>query len=318
MHHGLMLTSGFASGVVATGLLNPVDRALFLSVSERRPFLDARNWRQPYQGLGQAIVGRAISTGLWFPLERIMLQLVTTDKGAKPSALTALLAGQAAGVTNAVLLSPLNYVKYKTWGQPDSQRTFIRTATQLYQQAGTASILLRGLPTTCVRDGVFGGCFSWLRRALRSSTTYADGCPPAGTGGAASCDAHGASPAAAHGASPAAAHGASPAPAHGATPLSGFVVDCTAAGVATALSAPFNYARNVQFAADASAAAPTMRAAITELATDVRQQRGTMGRLRTLSQRLNIGWGTLRVAGGMGLSAWLFESILSAAEALLP
>ena len=88
--------------------------------------------------------------------------------------------------------------------------------------------------------------------------------------------------------------------------------------MATALSAPFNYARNVQFAADASAAAPSMRAAITELATDVRQQCGTMGRLRTLSQRLNIGWGTLRVAGGMGLSAWLFESILSTAEALLP
>ena len=42
-----------------------------------------------------------------------------------------------------------------------------------------------------------------------------------------------------------------------------------------------------------------------------------MGRLRTLTQRLNIGWGTLRVAGGMGLSAWLFDSILSSGEELL-
>ena len=284
-HHGLMFTSGFAAGVVSTGVLNPVDRALFLSVAERRPFLDARNWRQPYQGLGQAIFGRAVSTGLWFPLERTMLQIVTTeDKGAKPSALTALLAGQAAGVANAVLLSPLNYVKYKTWGQPDSQRKFIRTATQLYQQAGTASILLRGLPTTCVRDGLFGGCFSSMRWALRS-TPPADGCQSVGTDGPA--------------------------------PLSGFAVDFTAAAAATALSAPFNYARNMQFAADASAPAPSMRAAIAELVSDVRQQRGAMGRLRTLTQRLNIGWGTMRVAGGMGLSAWLFDSILSAAEALL-
>ena len=280
-----MFTSGFAAGVVSTGVLNPVDRALFLSVAERRPFLDARNWRQPYQGLGQAIFGRAVSTGLWFPLERIMLQIVTTeDEGAKPSVLTALLAGQAAGVANALMMSPLNYVKYKTWGQPDIQRSFIRTATQLYQQAGTASILLRGLPITCVRDGVFGGCFSSMRRALRS-TTPADGCQSDITDGPA--------------------------------PLSGFAVDCTAAAVATALSAPFNYARNMQFAADASAPAPSMRAAIAELVSDVRQQRGAMGRLRTLTQRLNIGWGTLRVAGGMGLSAWLFDSILSSGEELL-
>ena len=68
------------------------------------------------------------------------------------------------------------------------------TATQLYEQAGSASILLRGLPTTCVRDGVFGGCFCSMRRVLRS-TTPADGCQSDGTDGAA--------------------------------PLSGFAVDCT-------------------------------------------------------------------------------------------
>ena len=51
-----LLVAGFAAGTVVTGLLNPVDRALFLSVSNRSPFLDAQNWRQPLQGLGQSIV----------------------------------------------------------------------------------------------------------------------------------------------------------------------------------------------------------------------------------------------------------------------
>ena len=58
----VLIGAGFAAGVAITGLLNPVDRALFLSVSKRRPFLDRCNWRQPFQGLGQSIVGRAVST----------------------------------------------------------------------------------------------------------------------------------------------------------------------------------------------------------------------------------------------------------------
>ena len=49
----VILASGFTSGLIVTGVLNPYDRALYLSIINQRSFLDARNWRMPFQGLGQ-------------------------------------------------------------------------------------------------------------------------------------------------------------------------------------------------------------------------------------------------------------------------
>jgi hypothetical protein len=50
-------------------VFNPYDRALFLSMRDHRRFLSWDNFRTPYQGLMQSIAIRAISGGLWFPLE---------------------------------------------------------------------------------------------------------------------------------------------------------------------------------------------------------------------------------------------------------
>jgi hypothetical protein len=140
--------AGFGAGVFVTGLLNPVDRALFLSVAKQRPFLDPCNWRRPYQGLAQGLVGRAVSTGLWFPLERM------ARDAAKHSSLgdgmQAAVAGQTAGAANALLLSPLAMVKYHTWGIPEGKRHVLRTARKMYRTAG-AAVFFRGLPATVWR-----------------------------------------------------------------------------------------------------------------------------------------------------------------------
>ena len=58
----VLFGAGFAAGVTITGLLNPVDRALFLGVAKKRPFLHPHNWHQPFQGVGQSLISRAIST----------------------------------------------------------------------------------------------------------------------------------------------------------------------------------------------------------------------------------------------------------------
>ena len=48
--------SGFCSGVVNAGLFNPYDRALYLSVKHKRPFLSGSNFQRPFQGFLQTVV----------------------------------------------------------------------------------------------------------------------------------------------------------------------------------------------------------------------------------------------------------------------
>ena len=268
----VLVASGFAAGVAVTGLLNPYDRALFLSVSEKRPFLDPRNWKQPYHGLAQSIVGRAVSNGLWFPLERITSRLISRHADLSPG-LSAVLAGQAAGAANAIFMSPLHVVKYRTWGRPDAERGFGRTAAEIVRRSGAGG-LYRGLPATLLRDVLFGGCFGFVRHDLRAKAER----------------------------NPALSAAPSGAPA--------FASDVLAAATASVVSAPFNYARNVQFAASLSAAPPSTWAAIGGLLREAREQPAA-ARLRYLRQRLNVSWGTLRVAGGMALTAGIFSNLVA-------
>ena len=61
------LSSGFTIGLVVTFALNPWDKAIYLSVTENRRFLHIDNFRYPYQGVGQSLIQRSISRGLYFP-----------------------------------------------------------------------------------------------------------------------------------------------------------------------------------------------------------------------------------------------------------
>ena len=46
------------------------------------------------------------------------------------------------------------------------------------------------------------------------------------------------------------------------------------------------------------------------LADEAASQPTTLGRVNVLLQRTNIGWGTLRVAGGMALTARIFAGFV--------
>lgn len=56
---------GLLAGISQAGLFNPYDRALYLSVTNRTPFLAWENWKVPYQGFLQSVGGRALSGGLY-------------------------------------------------------------------------------------------------------------------------------------------------------------------------------------------------------------------------------------------------------------
>ena len=70
------LVCGLLAGVAQAGLFNPYDRALYLSVTNHRPFLHVSNWQSPYSGFLQSLGGRALAGGLYFPVEHFCLRCV--------------------------------------------------------------------------------------------------------------------------------------------------------------------------------------------------------------------------------------------------
>ena len=91
-----------------------------------------------------------------------------------------------------------------------------------------------------------------------------------------------------------------------------FTAVTAAGGVATALSSPLNYARNVVFKTPADRRAPNTWRCVYDL---FREARGHPGAARFLAHQLNVGWGTARVAVGMAVSSKVYESTKAALAA---
>lgn len=82
-----------------------------------------------------------------------------------------------------------------------------------------------------------------------------------------------------------------------------------AAGLATVVSGPFNYVRNVQYATSSRDRAPSISQVLKELFYDVRQETHISQKLNLLQNRLRIGWGTARVAMGMAFAHSVYDAL---------
>jgi hypothetical protein len=159
------LLCGLLAGIAQAGVFNPYDRALYLSVRDHVPFLDARNWHHPYRGFWQSIGGRALQGGLYFPAEHFFLRCIK-DRHEGDSRWN-FLAGTAAGCFNACLLNPISAVKYKTWGRQRHEHYGMwHEITGMVRKSGSIRPFFNGIAPTLARDVVFGGTYTWLRLQL--------------------------------------------------------------------------------------------------------------------------------------------------------
>ena len=279
--NGTSLICGLLAGICQAGVFNPYDRALYLSVRDHRPFLHRANFQNPYLGFTQSIGGRAIQSGLYFPMEHYFLRKWNTDHSSPRDAALAsdpthnFLAGTAAGAVNACLLNPLSAVKYKTWGRTENRGVAYEVTRMLRQSQSSLRPFFNGLAPTLARDVAFGGCYTFLRLQLQCLWNL---------------ESHNTS--------------------------KKWLSNVCAAALATVVSGPFNYVRNVQFATKSHETADGMWQILSHLLNETRAQGpDAYARLRFLQQRLRIGWGTARVALGMsfaqGVYDWLHEKASS-------
>jgi len=80
--------------------------------------------------------------------------------------------------------------------------------------------------------------------------------------------------------------------------------------VATTLSSPLNYSRNVQYATSSSKECPSILVILKDLRDKVySEQKTSIKRLQSFQSHLRLGWGTARVAVGMSLIELLYSML---------
>lgn len=303
------------SGAVQAALFNPYDRALYVRVKYRRKkFLDWRNFDRPFQGFLNASFYRTTVSGgyfLWQDIVRIAIERFFPARfhDASSPQFNGALIGLLAGSLNGFLLNPLQIVKFRMWNSGSSAEAmnFWRTARQLFREGGS-HIFFRGCLTTVVRDCVFGVTYESVRRMNYGDIVFS---PPneksAGEQQAARCD------------------------------KASLLSNMSAALCASILSSPFNFVRSVVYSTapgatpvnavflyralanqlkfvyrfgesyvDLASMTPDKRIYVAAHHRIVPRQYYPKAAWAWFNSRLNIGWGSLRIGLGMGMSQNLF------------
>ena len=275
-----LLSCGLMSGLICSFVFNPWDRALFLSVTYSRPFLSYANFVKPFDGVLQSIFQRALSSGMYFPLEEIFEKEFAGSfgKNNSSSAWLVLFAGFCAGGCNALLLNPLSAIKYHMWNASSDGKASIgmlKTAREMFKLGGIRPFFI-GTTATISRDVLFGGTFAGFRHQflpyLVAKETVKSGRRENSTASS--------------------------------TRL--FCLDFVSACVATGISSPFNYVRNIHYAVPSGVKAESHYVILRSLWINTWKQPTLRQQWDYMSTRLRIGWGTLRVGCGMGLASQLY------------
>lgn len=279
-------TCGIAAGILQAGIFNPFDRALYLSITNQVPFLRAENFRNPYSGFMQSVGHRALSSGLYYPLENFFCSLLLNSQ-SEPSdciggtlqqqnssiinlhpAFANFLAGTLAGSTNALIVNPITAIKYKSWGR-EVNRGMLKESMEMFRKGGLRPFG-NGLVPTVLRDLCFGGTYTFLRLELQYLLHL--------------------------------------------TPEQQWGANMTAAALATIVSAPFNLVRNVQYATRSREKADTISNILHDFVREARNQKSAWQSARYIQNRLRIGWGTVRVAVGMAFGHLVYDNLMGLYE----
>lgn len=106
-----LLNCGLISGLLQAFFFNPWDRALYLSLRNTRPFLNIENFRNPMEGVTQTVIQRAVSAGLYFPLEEIFSSILNEKQYSKSPQVNSFLSGTCSGIINGIVMNPFTRVK---------------------------------------------------------------------------------------------------------------------------------------------------------------------------------------------------------------
>jgi len=161
------IKSGMISGIAITGLFNPIDQALYLSVINKIPFLSRQNFAHPWHGFSQAIVSRSISGGIYFVLQSQMNYLFKQHINSSLNLnewQSRMGVGLCAGSLTGFTANSLYAVRFRTWSTHSTN--FFSTINDMFKKGGIHPFM-KGISASIARDAVFGITYEFLRHSKK-------------------------------------------------------------------------------------------------------------------------------------------------------
>jgi hypothetical protein len=159
--------SAFTGGAVGC-VFHPWDRALHLSILNKKPFFLKANFTKPMQGVSLVMLFKPFTSGSYLFLQSELQQhLKPALLANKQSESTAnILIGLTSGSLEGMLKTPCNAMKAYCWNHPGIS-TFHNIAEMIRQPKGPR-FLVAGGGNTMQRDAVFGSVYEFTRGKLRN------------------------------------------------------------------------------------------------------------------------------------------------------
>ena len=263
--------SGVLTGAFCAGVFNPWDRALYLSVKNKRPFLLKSNFTSPYHGFSQAVLQRTFQNSIYFimqsELKHSMHPYLRNNLNMSESS-TQFCIGLFAGSVSGFLTNGISAVKYHTWGQED--RSFLSSTREMWSQGGY-KIFFKGIIPTIQRDMVSGSTYEVVRHLMRDHFQK---------------------------------------PNDPKNSLTNFICNSAAAGLATMTASPLNWLRNLYYATPPDKKPPSTLDASKNIWQESKiHSQKISGRLGFFQKRFGVGWGTARVAVSTGVGQLVCDAI---------
>lgn len=161
------IAAGLTTGIFCAGLFHPIDRALYLSQKEKKPFFLKENFKFAYHGIQQTIVQRAITSGIYYTMQgeaKTHLQPLLLNYGIQAHH-SSFFVGLFAGCVCGAMSNGVSAIKYHTWGH--ESRSFFSSVCEMWSHGGSKAFL-KGTGATITRDIVFGCVYEVVRQSVRT------------------------------------------------------------------------------------------------------------------------------------------------------
>jgi hypothetical protein len=154
--------AGISSGIMNTVLFNPIDKALYCMVKNKNSLFSKGNWTKPYSGVTQAVGNRIISYGMYYPFVDFYKNLLGDTNH--------FIVGTCTGISTAVLINPINVIKYTNWNN-NTSFSIIKSGRQMINSYGYG-ILMRSVQYTIFRDVTFGVFYTMISPTLNPEKNF--------------------------------------------------------------------------------------------------------------------------------------------------
>jgi len=160
------IATGLITGIASTIVFNPMDKALYQMTKDQTSIFNPNIWKNPYQGVSQALFGRIMGYGFFFTVNDVYNQNFGFGQ-ITSSVLT--------GMTIPIFTNPLNVIKMNNWNHIVSKTEkcpkLLDLAIEIKKKYGYGEFY-KGMIYTVSRDVLFSSAFYYLSNNYNKKKSF--------------------------------------------------------------------------------------------------------------------------------------------------